>query len=119
MNTQIRVERSETLDLFQRDIRALERTLQQSGLKLGSEGIDLSLKDNGADQGGNNQAFNNDFDGQGEQAQNSDPALEVEDANQQLDNDSLLVDDLAADVPLDQLQTIYARYQPGQLNIRV
>lgn len=119
VNTQIRVERPETLDLFQRDIRALERTLQQSGIKLGSEGIDLSLKDNGADQGGNNQAFNNDFDGQGEHAQNSDPALEADDTNQHLNNDGLLVDDLTGDIPLDQVQTIYARYQPGQLNIRV
>lgn len=119
VSTQIRVERSETLDLFQRDIRALERTLQQSGVKLGSDGIDLSLKDNGADQGGNNQAFDNDFDGQGEHAQNSDPALEADDTNQHLDNDGLLVDDLTADIAIDQVQTIYARYQPGQLNIRV
>lgn len=119
VSTQIRVERSETLDLFQRDIRALERTLQQSGVKLGSDGIDLSLKDNGTDQGGNNQAFDNDFDDQGEHAQNNDPALEADDANQHLDNDSLLVDDLTGDIPLDQVQTIYARYQPGQLNIRV
>ena len=119
VSTQIRVERSETLDLFQRDIRALERTLQQSGVKLGSDGIDLSLKDNGADQGGNSQAFDNDFDGQGEHAQNSDPALDADDTNQQLDNDGLLVDDLSGDIPLDQVQTIYARYQPGQLNIRV
>ena len=119
VSTQIRVERSETLDLFQRDIRALERSLQQSGIKLGSEGIDLSLKDNGAEQGGNNQVFDNEFDAQGENAQNSDPALEVEEANQYLDNDGLLVDDLTADIALDQVQTIYARYQPGQLNIRV
>ena len=119
VSTQIRVERSETLDLFQRDIRALERTLQQSGVKLGSDGIDLSLKDNDTDQGGNNQAFDNDFDGQGEHAQNSDPALEADNANHQLDNDGLLVDDLTGDIPLDQIQTIYARYQPGQLNIRV
>ena len=119
VSTQIRVERSETLDLFQRDIRALERSLLQSGIKLGSEGIDLSLKDNGTDQGGNSQAFDNDFDGQGEHAQNSDPALETDDANQYLDNDGLLVDDLTADIALDQVQTIYARYQPGQLNIRV
>ena len=119
VSTQIRVERSETLDLFQRDIRALERTLQQSGVKLGSDGIDLSLKDNGTDQGGNSQAFDNDFDSQGEHAQNSDPALEANEANQHLDNDGLLVDDLTADIPIDQVQTIYARYQPGQLNIRV
>jgi len=119
VSTQIRVERSETLDLFQRDIRALERTLQQSGVKLGSDGIDLSLKDNGTDQGGNSQAFDNDFDGQGEHAQNSDPALEADDANQQLNNDGLLVDDLTGEIPLDQVQTIYAQYQPGQLNIRV
>ena len=119
VSTQIRVERSETLDLFQRDIRALERTLQQSGVKLGSDGIDLSLKDNGTDQGNNSQAFDNDFDGQGEHAQNSDPALEADGDNHQLDNDGLLVDDLNGDIPLDQVQTIYARYQPGQLNIRV
>ena len=119
VSTQIRVERSETLDLFQRDIRALERTLQQSGVKLGSDGIDLSLKDNGTDQGGNSQAFDNDFDSQGEHAQNSDPAWEANEANQHLDNDGLLVDDLTGDIPLDQVQTIYARYQPGQLNIRV
>ena len=79
----------------------------------------MSLKDNGTDQGGNSQAFDNDFDGQGEHAQNSDPALEADDANQYLDNDGLLVDDLTADIALDQVQTIYARYQPGQLNIRV
>jgi len=113
VNTQIRVERAETLDLFQRDVRALERTLQQSGVKLDSNGIDLSLQDDGADQGANNQASDNNFDDQGEQAHNND------DVNQQLDQDGLLVDDLATDIPADQVHTIYARYQPGQLNIRV
>ncbi|MEM8839032.1 MAG: flagellar hook-length control protein FliK, partial [Pseudomonadota bacterium] len=59
VNARIIVDRPETLDLFNRDLRALERTLQQSGLKLSPDGIDLSLADNGSspDKGAN--AFNN------------------------------------------------------------
>lgn len=119
VNTQIRVERTETLDLFQRDIRALERTLQQSGVKLGSDGIDLSLKDNGTQQGGGNQGFDDNVGDHGDRHQNHNDGLQTTEADQTPDNDSLLVDDLAGDVPPDQIHTIYARYQPGQLNIRV
>jgi len=44
------VERSETLDLFMRDARALERALEQQGLKTGNGGLEFSLSSDGGQQ---------------------------------------------------------------------
>ncbi|MFQ5625753.1 MAG: flagellar hook-length control protein FliK, partial [Methyloligellaceae bacterium] len=50
--THLVVERSETLDLLQRDARQLERALQNAGLNTSDEGMKFSLKDQGLAQGG-------------------------------------------------------------------
>lgn len=43
------VERPETLDLLQRDQRALERALEDAGLDVGGQSLNFSLKDQNAD----------------------------------------------------------------------
>ncbi len=45
------IERSETLDMFMRDHRGLERALEAAGLKTEPGGLQFSLKDNGAHAG--------------------------------------------------------------------
>ena len=47
------VERSDTLDMMLRDQRSLERSLAQSGLDVGSSGLQFSLKDQGSGNGSN------------------------------------------------------------------
>lgn len=47
VTTHLVVERSETLDLLQRDSRTLERALQDAGLDTAEEGLKFSLKDHG------------------------------------------------------------------------
>ncbi len=47
VNTHIVVERSETLDLMQRDSRALEKALNDAGLDLKDGNLNFSLKDQG------------------------------------------------------------------------
>jgi flagellar hook-length control protein FliK len=42
------IERTETMDLLQRDARALERSLNNAGLDTGRDGLTFSLKDQGA-----------------------------------------------------------------------
>jgi chemotaxis protein MotD len=42
------VERSSTLDLLRRDAPQLERALQDAGLKTGGDGLQFSLRDQGA-----------------------------------------------------------------------
>jgi len=44
VSTKLTVDRPETLDLMQRDARALERALQQSGLKTDAGGLEFSLR---------------------------------------------------------------------------
>jgi flagellar hook-length control protein FliK len=44
VSTKLTVERPETLDLMQRDARALERALQQAGLKTDAGGLEFSLR---------------------------------------------------------------------------
>lgn len=117
----VRVERAETLDLFQRDLRLLERSLHQSGIRLSGDGIDLSLKDNGSGGNGNPSSFGgtssdgglsggNDRHGAGSRL--------PDEANREL-NTRLLIDDIAA-VPTGEIvQTVYARFTPGRLNIEV
>lgn len=117
----VRVERAETLDLFQRDLRLLERSLHQSGIRLSGDGIDLSLKDNGSGGNGNPSSFGgtpsdgglsggNDRHGAGSRLPGE--------ANREL-NTRLLIDDIAA-VPAGEIvQTVYARFTPGRLNIEV
>ena len=118
VHARVLVEQAETLDLFQRDLRALERSLLQSGIKLSQEGIDLSLKDNGANQGGNGAAANGDFAGN-EGERGNENTQHVEDESNRALNDRLLVEDIEAHVPGDVVQTLYARFTPGQLNIEV
>lgn len=119
VNARVQVERSETLDLFQRDVRALERSLQQSGLKLSSDGIDLSLKDNGTQEQGRGNGFSDDLAGNADQQTGSDSdASDDQQQNAGL-TDQLLIDDINAAVPADIIQTLYARFVPGQLNIKV
>ncbi|ADZ69568.1 Flagellar hook-length control protein, putative [Polymorphum gilvum SL003B-26A1] len=71
------VERSETLDLFLRDQRGLERALEQAGLRTDSGSVQFSLRDQGgsqftfADQGREGQA-RSDSSGD-ETAETSDP----------------------------------------------
>jgi flagellar hook-length control protein FliK len=58
VNARLTVERSETLDLLQRDQRSLERALAQAGLDAGKTNLEFSLKQNpfaGRDGGGQNQ----------------------------------------------------------------
>jgi flagellar hook-length control protein FliK len=50
VSTHLVVERSETLDLLQRDARALERALQNAGLDTSDCGMKFSLKEQGNDQ---------------------------------------------------------------------
>jgi hypothetical protein len=45
VTSHLRVERAETLDLLRRDAPALERALQQSGLKTSDSGLQFSLRD--------------------------------------------------------------------------
>lgn len=52
VTTHLVVERSETLDLLQRDARQLERALQDAGLDTSKEGMKFSLKDQELAQGG-------------------------------------------------------------------
>jgi flagellar hook-length control protein FliK len=47
VTTHLVVERAETLDLLQRDARALERALHDAGLKTSDDGLTFSLKDHG------------------------------------------------------------------------
>jgi flagellar hook-length control protein FliK len=50
--TKLIVERAETLDMFQRDARGLEKALQNAGLKLDAGGLEFSLRqDTQANQG--------------------------------------------------------------------
>ena len=54
VTTHLVVERSETLDLLQRDARHLERALQNAGLDTSEDGMTFSLKDQGLAEGGHN-----------------------------------------------------------------
>jgi len=62
VNTHLVVERTETLDLLQRDARALERALQNAGLNTSEGGMKFSLRDDGmaqnSPQGDRNEAGN-------------------------------------------------------------
>lgn len=51
VTTHLVVERSETLDMLQRDARSLERALQNAGLDLSEDGMTFSLKDQGLARG--------------------------------------------------------------------
>ena len=46
VNARLTVERAETLDLLQRDQRALERALAQAGLDASKTNLEFSLKQN-------------------------------------------------------------------------
>lgn len=57
VSTHLIVERAETLDLLQRDARALEKALNDAGLKTSDDGMTFSLKEDGL---GKDQADNDD-----------------------------------------------------------
>lgn len=59
VSTHLVVERSETLELLQRDARQLERALQDAGLDTSKEDIKFSLKDQSLAHGGKDQAEDN------------------------------------------------------------
>jgi flagellar hook-length control protein FliK len=52
VNARLTVERSETLDMFQRDQRALERALTQAGLDSSKTNLEFALKQNPFSMGG-------------------------------------------------------------------
>ncbi|WEK04985.1 MAG: flagellar hook-length control protein FliK [Candidatus Devosia phytovorans] len=61
VNARLSVEKAETLDLMQRDQKALERALQQAGLDSSKTNLEFSLKQNpfsGGDQGQNGNGRN-------------------------------------------------------------
>jgi flagellar hook-length control protein FliK len=53
------VDKPETLDLMQRDPRALERALQAAGLKTDQDSLNFSLRDDGTGEGKNSQNDDN------------------------------------------------------------
>ncbi len=55
VNARLTVERTETLDLFQRDQRSLERALAQAGLDSSKTNLEFSLKQNPFSQQQGNQ----------------------------------------------------------------
>jgi flagellar hook-length control protein FliK len=64
VNARMTVERSETLDLMQRDHRALERALAQAGLDMSKTNLEFSLKQNPFDhRGGEDSHRGHRFDG--------------------------------------------------------
>lgn len=60
VSTHLVVERAETLDLLQRDARQLERALQDAGLDTSKEDMKFSLKDQGLEQGEQENAASDD-----------------------------------------------------------
>jgi len=62
VSTHLVVERAETLDLLQRDARQLERALQDAGLDTSKEDMKFSLKDQGLEQGEQENAASDDND---------------------------------------------------------
>lgn len=77
VTTHLVVERSETLDLLQRDARQLERALQNAGLNTSEDGMTFSLKDQGLAQGGrdDSQFENNDAKSGDAKTSSGDPDL--------------------------------------------
>jgi flagellar hook-length control protein FliK len=58
-------DRPATLDLLQRDAKALERALQQAGLQADSGSLSFSLRDTGGQSGGQGQGGNGRAGGKG------------------------------------------------------
>jgi flagellar hook-length control protein FliK len=90
----ITAERAETLDLMQRDLRGLERALQDAGLKTDSSSLSFTLQDQ-----------------QGEQF------LAAEEQRQ--DRPEAAERDAVAETELDQSQTHYWSAGEGRLDIRI
>ncbi len=78
--THLVVERSETLDLLQRDARQLERALQNAGLDVSEDGMKFSLKDQGLAEGDENHFNNEDDTGKPAGDGEDDPSLIPDDA---------------------------------------
>jgi flagellar hook-length control protein FliK len=69
VNARMTVERAETLDLMQRDQRALERALAQAGLDSSKTNLEFSLRQNpfGREDGGNGRGDGSPFGGTGDE----------------------------------------------------
>ncbi len=121
LTARIQVEQAETLDLFQRDVRGLERALQQSGLRLSEAGIDLSLRDNGSqnNNGNANQQNASGEAGEHNNSRNNRDDQQNPNKNNLTPSNRLLVDDIASEVPDALVKTLYAGFSSGQLNIEV
>lgn len=95
-STHIFVERSETLDLLQRDARALEKALHEAGLDMKEGNLQFSLKEEG-----------NQGDANGD-----------DDVSQGNSEDDIEIDNL--DVDIDHVLNLYRQSgMPGGLDIRV
>ncbi len=90
----ITAERAETLDLMQRDLRGLERALQDAGLKTDSSSLSFTLQDQ-----------------QGEQFQAAE--------EQRQDRLETAEGDALAETDLDPNQTLYWSTGDGRLDIRI
>ena len=79
VNARMTVERAETLDLMQRDQRALERALAQAGLDSSKTNLEFSLRQNpfGREDGGDGRGKGSPFGGGGETADLGESAPEV------------------------------------------
>jgi hypothetical protein len=79
INARLTVERSETLDMFQRDQKTLERALTQAGLDSSKTNLEFALRQNpfgmGGQQGQQNGYGNSGFGPSRLTAENSEPAL--------------------------------------------
>ncbi|MBT9289236.1 flagellar hook-length control protein FliK [Prosthecodimorpha staleyi] len=69
------VERAETLDMMLRDQRGLERSLEQSGMKLADNGVSFSLRQDGGQPGGDGWRNPYGADRRGDAAQASDEEI--------------------------------------------
>ena len=78
MNAKLTVDRAETLDLLQRDARALERALGQAGLDNSKTNLEFSLRQNPFSQQNFNQGQGQNQNLSGWQAEAEDAGLETE-----------------------------------------
>ena len=76
LNARLVVERAETLDLLQRDVRALERALSQAGLDSNKTNLEFSLKQDSF--AGQNNDFGTDADNFADAQSNEDDKTEAE-----------------------------------------
>ena len=88
----IAVDRPETLDLLQKDIRGLERALQNAGLQADSGSLNFSLRGDGDNQAGGFETAsgsNGNAGGVGEEGSAEDPSANAEQPNRSSHNGAL------------------------------